>query len=897
MPIQPLSDFTVLVTRPEGQSQALCRLIEEDGGRALALPLLDIQPVSDAGLAADLLNRPEGWHWLIFVSANAVRYALQIPGWVASLGSTRIAAAGEATAAELSAAGLRVDLVPASPFNSEALLDDARMAEVRGQRILIVRGSGGREHLAEVLGARGAEVAYAELYRRVPVLADQAGPMLTMWRETGFDAVVITSGEALARLDELVRDAGLEAAVGTPLVVISARLAERAGQLGWRCALVAEQASDEALAQSLRQLAHAKRTGQGPLARIWGEPVVDATPLASGVEVTPPADSSGAEPQVAASEPILPTHDATDRVDLPLQSGAVLPEPNAEQGERPPERPLASEPLIDEMQPEQSVALGLATAILPEQEQQELTAATAHTLTDGDTPLTEQLTEKTPALEPTPAAVEASQQKPAKKRGGVAWLGYIILMLIVGIGAGGWYLLKELRARPELVGLQLSSAHEPPQDATPQISALQSEISSLHSQIATLQSQLATDDSRLERTLSEHDQQFNDRIDAVQAEVGGAILQIRHQLNTTHGDLLIADAEYLLNVANQKLHLVGDIKAVLAAMEAADHRLRESGDPAVYKVREALAEEMAVLRKMNPPDLVGISAKLIALEKKVAGLPLVLPHAGIVKEHEKAKASAVQPPAEPGQEGDAVDAAIREFKDLVTVRRTDRPIEALLAPEQAEALRQMLLLKLETSRAALLRNDAQLFKDSLTVAGEWVAEHFETSAAETRAMQDELAALSGSSLDVSYPDISKSMVMLQNIGKLRLEHEEAALKLPKESDMSIPAEAAPVVVPETAPSLPSESKAVVPAPEPQSAPAKEGGGTGKETSKKLPVAVKKGKAPPVSEPTGAPDAAKPAVVKDAPETSKAPAESPVSPEVVPAETTPATAPVDAGAQP
>ncbi|MFN5746412.1 MAG: uroporphyrinogen-III C-methyltransferase, partial [Methylococcaceae bacterium] len=771
MPIQPLSDFTVLVTRPEGQSEALCRLIEEDGGRALALPLLEIQPVSDAGLAADLFNRPGGWDWLIFVSANAVRHALHISGWVELLGSTRIAAAGEATAAELSAAGLRVDLVPASPFNSEALLDDARMAEVRGQRILIVRGSGGREHLAEVLGARGAEVAYAELYRRVPVLADHAGPMLTLWRETGFDAVVITSGEALARLDELVRDAGLDAAIRTPLVVISARLAERAGQLGWRCALVAEQASDEALAQSLRQLAHAKRTGVGPLARLWSEPVVDATPLATGVEVTPPAVCSGAEPPETVSEPILSTHDATDRVDLSLQSEATPPEPNAEQDVMSPELPRASEPPIDEGQPEQPVPLGLATAILPEQEQQKPTAATAHTLTDGDTPLTEQLTENTAAIEPAPAPVEAAQQKPAKKRGGVAWFGYIILMLIVGIGAGGWYLLKELRARPELAGLQLSSPHEPPRDATPQISALQSEISSLHSQIATLQSQLATDDSRLERILSEHDQQFNDRIDAVQAEVGGAILQIRHQLNTTHGDLLIADAEYLLNVANQKLHLVGDVKAVLAAMEAADHRLRESGDPAVYKVREALAEEMAVLRKMNAPDLVGISAKLIALEKKVAGLPLVLPHAGIVKEHEKAKASAAPPVSEQGQEGDAVDAAIREFKDLVTVRRTDRPIEALLAPEQAEALRQMLLLKLETSRAALLRNDAQLFKDSLTVAGEWVAEHFDTTAAETRAMQDELAALSGSSLDVSYPDISKSMVMLQNIGKLRLEHE------------------------------------------------------------------------------------------------------------------------------
>jgi uncharacterized protein HemX len=305
---------------------------------------------------------------------------------------------------------------------------------------------------------------------------------------------------------------------------------------------------------------------------------------------------------------------------------------------------------------------------------------------------------------------------------------------------------------------------------------------------------LATDDSKLERILGEHGAQLNQRIEVTASKLESDVQQIQRQLNNTHGDLLVADAAYLLSVANQKLLLVGDVKSVLAAMEAADQRLLESGDPVAYKVREVLAEEMSALKKVHAPDVVGISARLIALEKKVATLPLVLPHAGTVKEHEKEKAEA---PAAADEQGDALDHAWEEIKDLVTVRRTDRPIEAVLAPEQAEALRQILLLKLETTRAALFRNDERLFHDSLGTALDWLGQHFDASSEDTQSVQAELKDLLASSLGTSYPDISRAMKMLQDIEKLRLEAEMAATK-PKTT-------AAPAA-PEPAPQPPSPEK-------------------------------------------------------------------------------------------
>jgi uroporphyrinogen-III synthase len=257
----PLAGLTVLVTRPAGQAEGLCALIESAGGRALRLPLLEILPVEDNRPATELLNRRDYWDWLIFVSANAARFALTVSGWNARPSSrTRIAAVGEATAKALANAGVRVDLIPKPQSNSESLLASPELAHVAGQQILIVRGQGGREHLADGLTQRGATTAYAELYRRADPPPD-APARLAQWREDGIGAAVATSGEALAHLMELLGEAGAEFAYRTPLAVFGTRIAGLARERGWHRVAVADQANDHGLVQALIRL---HRDGAAP---------------------------------------------------------------------------------------------------------------------------------------------------------------------------------------------------------------------------------------------------------------------------------------------------------------------------------------------------------------------------------------------------------------------------------------------------------------------------------------------------------------------------------------------------------------------------------------------------------------------------------------------------------
>lgn len=401
----------------------------------------------------------------------------------------------------------------------------------------------------------------------------------------------------------------------------------------------------------------------------------------------------------------------------------------------------------------------------------------------------------TPETEkPAEAGISGSDEKALKSkksRLGV-WLGYGTLLFVVILVGAAVFLLQELRSKQEGLGSGLDKGDRQMQELLHQISGLQTELAAVHSQLATVQSQVGTEDSKFEREIGEQGAAFSEKLENVRSDLGESIQHIQRQINQTRGDLMVADAEYLLSVANQKLHLVGDIKAVLAMMTAADQRLHDSGDPAVFKVREALAEEIAVLKELTPPDIVGASAKLLALENKVKELPLFLPHAeGAKEEHQPAPES--KPAEKEGKGGNLLDSALKDLQGLVTVRHTDRPVQAILLPEQAAALRQVLLLKLEMSRAALLRGDEALYKSNLESAHDWLTENFDHDAALTKDVAEEIRRLQELQIHIPFPDISKSLTLLRNIEKLRVESEKGhAGKLEKsEKPVAQPAPAEP----------------------------------------------------------------------------------------------------------
>lgn len=239
-----LAGAGVLVTRAEHQAESLCRLIAQAGGRPLRFPALEIGQAADRQAIDRLKSRLHSYHLAVFVSPNAVKYALQsLPEGLPR--SLQVAAVGRASGDALQAAGCAVDLVPNDRYDSEALLELPELAAMQGRRVVIFRGDGGRPLLGETLRRRGAQVDYVEVYRRLRPDTD-SGSLLRCWRNQ-IDLVTVTSVGILNNLYVMLGESGQAMLRDTPLLVNSERLQQRARELGVSQLLLAQRADDRAI--------------------------------------------------------------------------------------------------------------------------------------------------------------------------------------------------------------------------------------------------------------------------------------------------------------------------------------------------------------------------------------------------------------------------------------------------------------------------------------------------------------------------------------------------------------------------------------------------------------------------------------------------------------------------
>ena len=236
------------MTRPREQAERLAAAIEAAGGEALRHPTVEIAPPEDGGALASVLRRLGECDLAIFVSPTAVREGLRAAGaWPARVS---VAAVGPGTAAALAREGFTRVLAPSSGADSDALLAAPELRSLRGRRVIIFRGAGGRDALAKELAARGAEVLHAECYRRVRPQADLA-PLAARWRDPGIDAVTAFSTGALDNLFELLAPAAHALVVATPLFASHERIAEHARRRGVGEIILAGPGDDDMLSALL----------------------------------------------------------------------------------------------------------------------------------------------------------------------------------------------------------------------------------------------------------------------------------------------------------------------------------------------------------------------------------------------------------------------------------------------------------------------------------------------------------------------------------------------------------------------------------------------------------------------------------------------------------------------
>jgi uncharacterized protein HemX len=242
---------------------------------------------------------------------------------------------------------------------------------------------------------------------------------------------------------------------------------------------------------------------------------------------------------------------------------------------------------------------------------------------------------------------------------------------------------------------------------------------------------------------------------------------LQEQVGKSKRQWLIAEAEYLVSVANTRLRLAADVDTALIALEAADQRLRKNGDPLTFPVREQIAKEISALTSAVLPDVIGLSSKLIALEAAVGNMEVSKLHTEIAKAAENLNTNGQAHPL-PDNVEDALRDAWDNFSKLIVIRRHNQPLAALMTPEQVEIIRKNLALKLEAARLSLINQDQVLYSASISIVIEWLEDYFAPENPSVKAALKQLRALEKESIISELPDISLSLKMLRALPVLRL---------------------------------------------------------------------------------------------------------------------------------
>jgi uroporphyrinogen-III synthase len=252
------------VTRRPEQADSLVRLLRDSGATVLEAPTTRLGAPSDPGPLDAALKGLEGFDWVVFTSANAVRAVrgrLQVLGLPRALGSRgpRLASVGTGTTRALAKSfpGESVAVEPEADFSAAGLLGVFEDRGCAGETVLVPASSLAREELPSGLASLGARVTVAEAYATVPAPDLQSNVERCL--DEGFDLVTFAAPSAA----EAFAGAAGARGRGLPAVVIGPTTRDAARAAGFEVLAVASPSTVEGLVHAVvRALAPPPRGGR-----------------------------------------------------------------------------------------------------------------------------------------------------------------------------------------------------------------------------------------------------------------------------------------------------------------------------------------------------------------------------------------------------------------------------------------------------------------------------------------------------------------------------------------------------------------------------------------------------------------------------------------------------------
>lgn len=248
----PLFGRRIVVTRAKGQADALTSRLEALGACVLEIPTIEILPAADYAPLDRAIGALASYDWLIFTSANGVRFFVErLDRSAADLRSlrARICAIGPATRAAVEALHLKVDVM-GKEYVAESLLAAFAAHDLAGKRVLLPRAAVARDVIPAELSRRGAHVDVAETYRTVaPERVADFPPCV--------DVVTFTSSSTVRNFADMY---GAQALRGVRAVSIGPITTRTARDLGIEIAAEAREFTVEGLVRAVLEMCETETT-------------------------------------------------------------------------------------------------------------------------------------------------------------------------------------------------------------------------------------------------------------------------------------------------------------------------------------------------------------------------------------------------------------------------------------------------------------------------------------------------------------------------------------------------------------------------------------------------------------------------------------------------------------
>ena len=320
-----------------------------------------------------------------------------------------------------------------------------------------------------------------------------------------------------------------------------------------------------------------------------------------------------------------------------------------------------------------------------------------------------------PEPAPKPKAMLAAPAPRQKFSFALVWL--FIVLLVAAVSFGSVYTMRQLSAQQTIVDSLRGQL-----DQQQQALELQQRMTS-----ENLEKEMVNQQLSVQSTMNDMGEQLSN--------MSARLLSLS---SINRDEWKLQEAQYLLRLADQRLMLEQDSQNALALAISADDVLRDIDRADLMPTRKLLAEEIAVLKLAGLVDREGIFLRLAALANQIDAIPFVEPLGNqqallaeeVVPENETFKQTITR----------KFYSLLHRLGSYVRVRDHGQAINAVLPPSEQKYLQQNLRLMLEQAQVALLRNEAQIYTESLVKAQNWINQYY-TLNQEAEAVVNELQAL------------------------------------------------------------------------------------------------------------------------------------------------------------